>query len=383
MSDDAAGATVMIVDDEPNNLNVLSRMLRQEAFTVRAFRRGDHALEAARAEPPELVLLDVRMPLMDGYEVCRRLKADEQLRGIPVIFLSASTEPEDKVAAFQAGGVDYVTKPFAAIEVIARVRTHLGVRRYQLHLEGLVRERMQEVAEAHRRLRVWDEAKAQWISTLAHELRTPMNGVFAISELLFLDLPDGSAYQGLRDDYELSRRRVEKLIDDALTLAQIDVAAERFDVAPLQIAALLRGAVEAASSPDQRFDVQAELAEFAHATVLATGDLLGRALEDLLVTAACCARPGAPVRVEGLASNRQVTISMAAPGEPLDAAAIEALFDVGGQRAAVRGGGDVGLAPALASRIVRLFEGRVTARAERGCSVVIDVALPIVRGAEA
>ena len=149
---------VMLVDDESQNLEVLEQMLMADSHKVLAFPRGDLALKAAEAAPPDLVLLDIRMPEMDGYEVCMRFKENERLSGIPIIFLSALADPEDKVRAFEAGGVDYVTKPLSEVEVLARVRTQLALSRYRLQLEDVVRERSAQLAEAHRRLSVWDKA---------------------------------------------------------------------------------------------------------------------------------------------------------------------------------------------------------------------------------
>ena len=168
MKTDCIPTTIMIVDDEPGNLNVLGAMLSGAGLGVRALPGGALALAAARAELPDLVLLDIQMPGMDGYEVCRRFKADEQLRGVPIIFLSAFTQPSDKLRAFEAGGVDYVTKPFAEVEVLARIGTHLQLRRHQLHLEELVAQRMRELTEANRRLQLWDDAKNQWLLSLIH-----------------------------------------------------------------------------------------------------------------------------------------------------------------------------------------------------------------------
>jgi PleD family two-component response regulator len=119
---------ILIVDDTPANLRLLSQMLAERGHRVRPVLSGPQALMAAQAAPPDLILLDIRMPDMDGYEVCQRLKADECTRDIPVLFISALSETEDKVKAFTAGGVDYVTKPFQAAEVLARVQTHLALR---------------------------------------------------------------------------------------------------------------------------------------------------------------------------------------------------------------------------------------------------------------
>ncbi len=121
----------MIVDDNPANLRLLEDMLRQQHFEVQSFPLGRLALAAAEAEPPDLILLDVNMPQMDGYEVCERLKSSTLLSDIPVIFISALNETADKVKGFRSGGADYVTKPFQFEEVQARIETHLKLRRAQ------------------------------------------------------------------------------------------------------------------------------------------------------------------------------------------------------------------------------------------------------------
>jgi DNA-binding response OmpR family regulator len=119
----------MIVDDNPANLKLLEDMLRQHQYEVRAFPRGRLALAAAAQEPPDLILLDINMPEMNGYEVCEQLRASAGLSGIPVIFLSAMNATEDKVKGFYSGGVDYISKPFQLEEVQARVETHIKLRR--------------------------------------------------------------------------------------------------------------------------------------------------------------------------------------------------------------------------------------------------------------
>ncbi len=119
---------ILIVDDTPANLELLSGMLKERQYKIRASISGKLALQAALNDPPDLILLDINMPEMDGYEVCRKLKADPKLKDIPVIFLSALTETIDKVRAFGAGGVDYITKPFQLEELRARVETHLTLK---------------------------------------------------------------------------------------------------------------------------------------------------------------------------------------------------------------------------------------------------------------
>ena len=124
-SQSPARENILIVDDLPTNLRLLSQMLSEEGYGVRAVTSGAHALASVAAAAPDLILLDIRMPGMDGYAVCEQLKAQDKTREIPVIFISALGETEDKVRAFATGGVDYVTKPFHVEEVLARVRTVL------------------------------------------------------------------------------------------------------------------------------------------------------------------------------------------------------------------------------------------------------------------
>ncbi len=149
-------AEILIVDDNPENLSLLSSMLGEQGYGVRAALTGAMALMTAAAEPPDVVLLDVNMPEMDGFEVCRRLKADPRTAGVPVIFLSALSELGGKVMAFEVGGVDYITKPFHIQEVLARVGTQVLLHRQRRELErqrGELAERYRQIQELHAALR--------------------------------------------------------------------------------------------------------------------------------------------------------------------------------------------------------------------------------------
>ncbi len=167
---------IMVVDDNPANLKLLEDMLLQQAHEVRSFPLGRLALAAALKCPPDLILLDINMPEMNGYEVCERLKSSEALSHIPVIFLSALNETRDKVKAFQSGAVDYISKPFQFEEVHARVETHLKLHDLQRalklqneRLEHAVAERTHELAEANDRLTILDRSKDDFLALISHE----------------------------------------------------------------------------------------------------------------------------------------------------------------------------------------------------------------------
>ena len=151
---------ILIVDDETANLKLLEELLIREGYQVRPADLPQLAIDSALAQPPALILLDVRMPEMDGFEVCRRLKQDERTRDIPVIFVSALQDVQDKVRGFETGGIDFITKPFQEEEVLARVRTHLTLRNMQLNLEEMVAKRTAEAIERGERFRATFEQAA-------------------------------------------------------------------------------------------------------------------------------------------------------------------------------------------------------------------------------
>lgn len=149
---------ILVVDDEIHNLQLLTQLLSEEGYQIRPAETPQLAIEAALAQPPCLILLDVRMPEMDGFEVCKHLKQDERTRDIPIIFISALQDVQSIAQGFEAGGVDYISKPYQEQEVLARVRTHMSLRQMQSHLEDLVAERTAELeAEIIVRKQAFDE----------------------------------------------------------------------------------------------------------------------------------------------------------------------------------------------------------------------------------
>ncbi|HOW74041.1 MAG TPA: response regulator [Phycisphaerae bacterium] len=185
-------ASILVVDDMVDNVRLLNGLLDARGYEMRSATDGAQALASASAEPPDLILLDIRMPGLDGYEVCRRLKADPATADIPVVFLSAAKEPLDKIEAFAAGGVDYVTKPFEAEEVLARVSTHVALSRLRRELkqanEGLeekVTARTAELAAANERLRreIADRIRVEQERTSLQEMLHQAQKMEAVGQL--------------------------------------------------------------------------------------------------------------------------------------------------------------------------------------------------------
>lgn len=188
---------ILIVDDTPANLQLLESILQEQGYRVRAAISGAMALKAIRHQAPDIILLDINMPEMNGYQVCHELKSDPDLKDIPVIFVSAAVETADKLLAFQEGGVDYVTKPFQPLEVLARVATHLELKRHRDNLEELVQERTRELAKTQDAVIYGLGILAEYrdLETGEHIKRTRM-----YVKLLAEQLKSNPAFSGYFDD---------------------------------------------------------------------------------------------------------------------------------------------------------------------------------------
>jgi len=354
---------VMVVDDQPANLSLLEDILG-EHYRVRSFPRGRLALAAAAAEPPDLILLDINMPEMKGFEVCEKLKATPELADIPVIFLSALGETEDKVKAFRAGAVDYITKPFQLEEVHARVSTHVELHRTRQelrqsndYLEELVLERTRELAEAHRRLKTLDSAKSDFLRLISHELRTPLNGIVGVAELALGANGDGGE---LREMFDQSRRRMMTILDYSLLLTQIEVEGERFAPRPVSLTKVFEGAAQRIAAEVGAKRVAIETMPDGDIRVLGQEELLVEAFRALLDAALKLTAPGETVRLTGFALPEAVHVNIYSRGYAIPERVLPRFFDLLAIAEAIAPGGcDLGLGPPTAARIFSLFGGRV------------------------
>ena len=226
---------ILIVDDTPANLRLLSNMLAEQRYKVRSVINGQMALTATQASPPDLILLDIRMPEMNGYEVCEHLKADEDTHDIPIIFISALDATQDKVKAFTVGGVDYITKPFQLEEVLARVETHLALRNLQKSLQREIIERDKLIAELD-----------AYAHTVAHDLKNPLGALVGFSDMLETEYTELSDEQLLLCVNTIARsaRKMTNIIEELLLLASVrkmeDVRTEPLDMAAVVVEALDR-----------------------------------------------------------------------------------------------------------------------------------------------
>jgi signal transduction histidine kinase len=266
---------ILLVDDEPNNLRVLTAMLGEKNYETRGVLNGSMALKASKLMPPDLILLDIMMPQMDGYEVCRQLKADPLTCEIPVIFVSAKDQAIDKVKAFGVGGVDYITKPFQFEEVLARIETHLKLRQLQQQLQHQNTQLQTEVADRQNAEQALKEKNGllqheiycrqkieavlqktneelaaanaeldQFACLASHDLRAPLTSIFSYVQLFLMRYkekvdPDGLKY--LQNALKACQR-MQLLIDDLLTYSRTGKMKNDFE--PVDCNAVIEQACE-------------------------------------------------------------------------------------------------------------------------------------------
>jgi two-component system sensor histidine kinase/response regulator len=208
---------VLVVDDAPSNLQLLVKLMQMEGYKVRPARSGTAALALLQEVVPDVILLDINMPEMDGFEVCRRIKADPRLCDIPVVFISALQDTFDKVKAFEVGATDYITKPFQMEEVRVRIETHLRMARMKAAL-----------ADANQKLREGEKQHEMLTHLIAHDMRTPLFGILGMSELVSLNpqvMQDHETFECVTNIQD-SARILVNLISDMLDVYKHDCGSD-------------------------------------------------------------------------------------------------------------------------------------------------------------
>lgn len=193
---------ILIVDDNPKNLQVLGSTLLSENFVVEFSTSGKGALDRLVTENFDLILLDIMMPGMDGYETCKKIRNDLKNKEVPIIFLTAKTDTESILKGFESGAQDYITKPFDNGELMARVNTHIELtqarnklKEFNIQLEKKVEERTHLLNSAYKELDVLDGVKAEFLNLISHEIRTPLNGIKGSLQLLKLRIENEELIQ--------------------------------------------------------------------------------------------------------------------------------------------------------------------------------------------
>jgi two-component system, sensor histidine kinase and response regulator len=244
---------ILIVDDNPQNLQVLGKQLQEQNYEIEFAIDGKAAIEWIENKRFDLILLDINMPGISGYEVCQQIRTKKDYEKIPIIFLSAETERESILKGFDLGAQDYITKPFNSRELIARVRTHLILKQSLEKLENLnktleqkVQERTQQLRELNTqleatniKLRNLDRTKSDFLNIISHEIRTPLNGIVGPLELLKAPVY-ANEIGDLVEMLDISVRRLERFSLDALLLTRLKTMPKEFKKQKIILPKLIR-----------------------------------------------------------------------------------------------------------------------------------------------
>ena len=220
---------VLIVDDNPKNVQLLAKLLSDNGYTIETAMSGVEALELVEEDEFDLILLDIMMPVMDGFEVCDKIKQKETNKDLPIIFLTAKTDIESISMAFSKGGWDYLTKPFNTEELLARVHTQIELKKSKDQLkevnqwlEEKVTERTAELKVANEKLLNLDNAKTEFLKIISHEIRTPLNGIIGGLSLL-KEVESTKEIVEFIDILDESAKRLESFSYKALDISQLNV----------------------------------------------------------------------------------------------------------------------------------------------------------------
>ncbi|NJR62368.1 MAG: hybrid sensor histidine kinase/response regulator [Cyanobacteria bacterium CRU_2_1] len=280
---------IVVVDDTADNLHVLSSMLTERGYDVRGVTSGLFALQAVKAAPPDLILLDIHMPEMDGYDVCMALKADPQTCKIPVIFISALNEVIDKVKAFSVGGVDYITKPFQLEEVLVRVENQLNLLRMQRQLEEQNEQLQQEIQDrmqAEASLKEMLELREDLSRMIVHDLRNPLTTILLYSDFL---LRRGGLQDRARQSAEViqsTAQQLESMINDLLLMAKMESGKLVLNCTPVNLNHLVMEVIEnlQAIADQKPIELISHLPE-ANPQIAIDANLFRRVLDNLISNA--------------------------------------------------------------------------------------------------
>jgi two-component system, sensor histidine kinase and response regulator len=367
---------ILVVDDMPENLQILSEMLKERGYEGRPVPNGKLAIQAAHNDPPDLILMDVNMPEMDGYEVCARIKSDPRNADVPVIFISAYNETIDKLKAFSAGGVDYVTKPYQLDEVLARVEIHLKIRSLQKKLKA----GNQELAESLKKQRELENLRDSLVHMMVHDLKSPLATISLCLQMIKREtgkgLPDSLSQdaQAAESSVNAMIRMVNSILDiSKLEEGKLDLKREECDLG-LQA----REAAEVTGRFRDGARIEMNIAP-GSLSAIADAEIIKRVFQNLLDNALKYSPEGGVIRVAVQTRGEDIAASIQDSGPGIAEEYHEKIFEKFWQveaRAAGIPTGSTGLGLAFCKLALEAHGGRIWVESEKGKGSTFKFVIP-------
>ncbi len=356
--------TILVVDDAPANLRLLFQMLSKANYKVNLFKNGPAALTSTQVEVPDLILLDIGLPEMNGYEIANHLKNCPATADIPIIFISALDHVEAKVKAFEIGGADYITKPFHEAEVMARVKTQLDLRRYhQMKLRSTLE------SEKTRLL-------TTFIDKAAHEFRTPLTTIATSSDIL-QRLVAGEIEKSHKflKTIQSGVQDISHLLDDMLSIVELETA-DRTNFKRIDMGNLVKGMVEQYQLRGTH-DVQLLIENDGPFAVQGTHSFLIKAIDELLDNAAKFSPAAGQIVTRLAVQDQQVVFEIQDSGPGIEAHDLPHVFDQFYRADQVHTSRGFGLGLPITRRIIEMHGGKIGLQSTSGGGARVTMTLPL------
>ena len=411
---------ILVVDDRADNLRLLSIMLSEQGYKVRKVIKGEMAFDVAQVNPPDLILLDIFMPVMSGFEVCQQLKADERTSSIPIIFLSASDEPLDKVKAFAVGGQDYITKPFEISEVLARIEHQLSILRLQQQmkdqnqrlraeiaerlkaeaalrqindeLDERVRERTAALTHTNQQLK-WmghklkqalaqeqelNRLRSRIITTISHEYRTPMAIISSSTGILedYFDQLTPAQRRKHLGRIQGAIQRMLALIDDVILLNRLEFDPVEVKLAPTLLASVIETVVAEVNATTAQprqivLDLQGD-----HLQPTTDASLLQTVVSNLVSNACKFSPPDRPIQVTATGDPEKFSITVQDHGMGIPTEEIENIFEPFFRASNTLNVQGVGMGMAIVKKCLNLLNATATVHSQIDAGTTLTLTFP-------
>lgn len=354
-------STILVIDDDPTNLSVLLEYLGEMHYNILVAQNGESALEQLQYALPDLILLDVMMPGMDGFETCRRLKANVRFRDIPVIFMTALTDTDHKIRGFDVGGVDYVTKPLEYQEILARIHTHLTIRSQQKQLQDL------------------NASKNTFFSVIAHDLRGPVNSLSLLNQLAETKIDTDNPAR-LKEIITLQQHAIDNLcnlLENLLTWASMQQGLIACHPQQIPVAELVARNLDLLTPTARQKQITFSSAIPPQVSIYADLNMVDAVVRNLLSNAVKFTHPCGAVEVCASQNETSVEVSVMDTGIGIPEEKIASLFqlDTKYKRTGTAGEKGTGLGLILCKDLVERNGGtlRVESQVGQGSRVIITL----------
>ncbi len=385
-------ANILVVDDNPKNLQLISTVVSESGYKVSAVNSGENALKYLNLKHPDLILLDVMMPGMNGYEVCRIIKSDEKLKEIPIIFLTAKNETEDIVAGFSMGAVDYITKPFKTEEVLVRLSTHIQL----TQSKKLLKEKNSELAALNQKLlesrkKIKQDAeklatmnaeKDKFFSILAHDLRGPFSGCVSLTEILSSGINELSKED--ISDYAITLQEtasmMNKLLENLLEWARMQMGLIGFEPKNHDFESIIDPTIELYQAEAAKKDIRLITNIQSGLNIYTDANMLQTVIRNLLSNAVKFTRKGGSIKLQAQI-DKDIIIRIDDTGIGIPPELLDKLFRIDHKvsRPGTDGELSSGLGLIICKDFVGKMGGKIVASSQIGAGSTFEITLPATK----